>query len=397
MQLETSDNRGNALELMWETHREFLRRFLIGLTRDIDLADDLLQESYLKARSGIESYRGGDPRAWLSAIAKNSFFSHMRLRYVHSEILLDDQNCLGSGTMEDRLDLIEIRRAISDLPETQRRALVMKHYGGYNYEDIAAYMGCPTGTAKSRVSSALRKLRETLAVPSEEMADVKCADLTERMLMDFIYGWIGEPERKEVEEHLTACSSCRERAAEVALVLRALDAVEANYRGTFISELHEDDTASAYMFVTDHNQTKQQMEEMIIGCGPINFAFVNGYEAKIEPIGVVPIFDQGREYRLHLAQPIAPDEQIELLMISKPMKGSVKDLGGGLYHFGHNKLIFGKETVYVMAMRLPARATFESGLPEPQEIRKNGATTVIWRDMLKPNVEREFSLQYRLK
>ena len=397
MQPETRDNRGNALEPMWEIHREFLRRLLIGLTKDIDLADDLLQDCYLKARAGIDSYRGGNPQAWLSAIARNVFYSHMRLRYVRSEILLNDEYCSASGAMEDRLDLIEIRRAISDLPEVQRRALVMKHYGGYNYDDIASYMGCPTGTAKSRVSSALRTLRETLAVPREEMTDVKCADLADRMLMDFIYGRMTESERKQVEGHLATCSSCRERAAEVGFVLRALDAVEADYTGTFIIELHGDGVASSYMFVTCRKQAEEQMDEMIIGCGPINFAFVNGQEAKIEPIGIARVFDQGRSYKLHLAQPIAPGEQIELLMISRPMNGRVKDLGDGMHRFGPAKLMFNWETVYVMAMRLPAGAVFESATPEPREIRKNGATTVVWRDVLKPNVEREFFLQYRLR
>lgn len=396
MQVEKSENRGELLGSMWKTHREYLRRLLIGLTRDIDLADDLLQESYLKALAGIDGYRGGDERAWLTAIVKNSFYSHMRCRYVLSEIPLGDEDRESSGAMEDHLDLIEVRRAVSDLPEIQRRALLMKHYGGYNYEDIAAHMGCPVGTAKSRVGLALRKLREVLAVPREEIAVVKCADLAERTLMDFVYGRMPESERKRVEEHLAACPACRDRAGEVGLVLRALDAVEADFRGTFIIELHEDGTASSYMFVTDRKQPEQPVDEMVIGCGPINFAFVNGQEARIEEIGTVPVFDQGREYRLHLAQPVAPGEPIELLMISLPMEGGVTDMGGGLREFGPSKLVFSKETVYVMAIRLPAGATFECATPEPLEIRKNGATTVVWRDVLEPGVERNFGVGYRL-
>lgn len=396
MQLETSDNRGNVLEVMWETHREFLRRFLIALTRDIDLADDLLQESYLKARAGIENYRGGDPRAWLSAIVKNSFHSHSRLRYVRSEILLDDQNYHASGTMEDRLDLIEIRRAISDLPETQRRALVMKHYGGYNYEDIAAYMGCPTGTAKSRVSSALKRLREALAVPREEMVDVKCADLTERMLMDFIYDRMAESEKKQVEEHLARCSSCRERTAEVGLVLRALDAVEVDSRGTFIIELHEDGTASSYMFMTSPNNEHESVEELVIGCSPLSAAFVNGHEARIEQIEGESKMPQ--MYKLHLAQRVGPGEQVDLLMIGLQAPEEVtKDLGGGLHAVDSIKLVFDQEFLYLLAVRLPAGAVHEGAMPEPQEVRGNRTTTIVWRDVLKPNVKREFSLQYRLK
>ncbi|MCX6376021.1 MAG: RNA polymerase subunit sigma, partial [Armatimonadetes bacterium] len=58
------DNR-KRLERRWASDREHVRRMLIGLTRDIDLADDLLQETYLKALNGMSSCRGDNDRAWL--------------------------------------------------------------------------------------------------------------------------------------------------------------------------------------------------------------------------------------------------------------------------------------------------------------------------------------------
>lgn len=394
MQPQTSDNLDNVMGLMWETHREFLRRFLIGLTRDIDLADDLLQETYLKAHAGIGGYQGGDPRAWLSAIAKSSFYSHLRHRYVRCEIALDD-GCEVSGPSVDHLDLIEVRRAISELPDAQRRALVMKHYGGYNYEDIAAHMGCPLGTAKSRVSSALRRLREALAVPREEIAVVKCADLAERTLMDFVYGRMPDPERKRVEEHLAGCESCRDRVGEVVFVLRALDAVEADHRGTFIAELHEDGTSSFYMFVTDRNDADEPKKELTIGvCSAVGIIFVNGQEAEIKPF--VEGSDENQKH-LHLEKPIVPGERMELLMIvPRVLDGATEDMGDGRWSYGPAKLNFDRETVYVMAIRLPVGATFERATPEPQEVRRNGATTVVWRDVLEPGVERAFGVGYRV-
>ena len=227
MQAMMSEEPDTVLEPMWNAHRDFLRRFLIGLTRDIDLADDLLQESYLKARAGIEGYRGGEPRAWLTAIARNAFNSHLRRRYVRFESSLTEDDVPASGPTDQRLDLIEIRRAIADLPKAQRDALVMKHYGGYSYEDIAAHMNCATGTAKSRVSLAIRRLRKVLVVVSKEPVEMKCAELSERMLLDFVYGRTPETERRRIEDHLAGCASCRARAAEIGLVLHALDAVEA--------------------------------------------------------------------------------------------------------------------------------------------------------------------------
>jgi len=393
MQPETSRNSRDALEPMWETHREFLRRLLIGMTRDIDLADDLLQESYLKARSGIGGYQGGDSRAWLSAIAKSSFYSHLRHRYVRCEIPLDD-DCQVSGTSVDHLDLIEVRRAVSELPDAQRRALVMKHYGGYNYEDIAAHMECPIGTAKSRVSLALRRLREALAVQREEIAVVKCADLAERTLMDYIYGRMPDSERKRVEEHLAGCSSCRERAAEVSFVLRALDAVEVEVKGTGIIELHEDGAVTCFLFVTYPN-TGEARETLNVGGDfeTINFVMVNGEEAIIEPVPG----RESQEAKLHLARPIAAGERAELLMVGRNiLEQTEEEKTSDVRKMGPGSMIFDVETLFVMAVRLPPNARLLKPTPEPQQIRSNGATTVIWRKVHGPNEKFEFAVEYRL-
>ena len=68
----------HSLETIWERHNSYVRRFLVRLAGDVDLADDLLQETYLRARSGLSAYRGGDAKAWLAAIARNVFYAHAR-------------------------------------------------------------------------------------------------------------------------------------------------------------------------------------------------------------------------------------------------------------------------------------------------------------------------------
>lgn len=394
MQHETIDNLADALGQMWEAHREFLRRLLIGLSRDIDLADDLLQECYIRASAGIESYNGGDSRAWLAAIAKNAFYSHMRLRYVRSEISLGEEDSRVSEQTEDHLDLIEVRRAMLDLPEAQRKAIIMKHYGGYNYEDIAVHMGCPIGTAKSRVSLALRRLREALAV-SREIAMVKCADLAERTLMDFIYGRMPDSERKRVEEHLAICSACRERAAEIGSVLKALDAVESEVKGTGIIELHEDGTVTCFIFLTYIN-CEDASETLSIGGDfeTLDYSMVNGEEAVIEPVPGM----ESKAAKLRLSSPLAAGERAELLMVGRnKLELTEEEKASGVRKLDPpGKLIFDAETPFVMAVRLPPNASLMNAVPEPEEIRSNGATTVIWRKVHEPNVMFEFSVEYRL-
>ena len=89
MHMTESAELNESLREMWETHREYLRRMLIGLARDIDLADDLLQETYLNARAGIPGFRDGDARAWLATIARNAFLMHVRRPCVRLESPLD--------------------------------------------------------------------------------------------------------------------------------------------------------------------------------------------------------------------------------------------------------------------------------------------------------------------
>jgi len=397
MQPMTSTNLEDKLGSMWDTHRDFLRRFLIGLTRDIDLADDLLQESYLKARAGIEGYRGGEPRAWLAAIARNAFNSHLRRRYVRFESSLSEEDGLSSAPMDQHLDLIEIRRALAGLPKAQRDALVMKHYGGYSYEDIAAHMNCATGTAKSRVSLAIRRLRQALVAAREEPVEMKCADLSERMLLDFVYGRASETERGRVDEHLAVCAPCRSRAAEVGLVLHALDAVEADAKGTSIIELHGDGTATLFLFVTHRNDASEAKGTLDIGAdfAAIQSVLVNGEEATIEPVPG----QETQRAKLRLARPIEQGEQIRLLMVGRTRvpEEADREIGGGVRSFGPGKVRFDIETVFEMAVRLPPRACLVKAIPEPQETRSNGATTVIWRQAHRPNEEFEFWVEYRLR
>lgn len=394
MQDVMSEGSGKRLETMWKAQSDFLRRFLISLTRDIDLADDLLQDTYLKARAGIMGYRGGNQRAWLTAIARNAFNSHLRRRYVRLESWLSEDVPAPDVASCD-LDRIRVRAALSDLPKAQRDALIMKHYGGYSYEDIAANMNCAVGTAKSRVSLAIRRLRKALLAVEEESLEMKCSDLSERMLLDYVCGIAPETERNQVENHLSRCVACRERAAEVGFVLHAVDAVEADAKGTGIIELNDDGTATAFLFVAFLNDAAGAKETLSVGGDfeTIKSVLVNGEEAKIEPVPG----EESNGAKLRLAHPLAPGERTELLMVGRSPheqtgKGTVRDP----YRLGPGKLIFDEETLFVMAVRLPPKAHLVQATPDPEEIRSNGATTVVWRKLHQTNEEFEFTVDYRL-
>ena len=379
------------LEEMWESHRDFLRRMLIGLTRDIDLADDLLQETYLKTRAGLPGYQGGDTRAWLAVIAKNAFFSHKRRRYVRYEILPGEDFDVAAHD-PDQLSLIEVRQAIAKLPQTLRTALVMKHYGGYTYQEISERMGCPEGTAKSRVSVALSRLRVALAAGREERIPMKCTELTDRLLLDFIFGKLPESKRKSVEEHLKSCERCLGRAKEIGEVLRALDELENEYKMTSIIELDKNGASTEYVTLTlPHFEGGNEME---IGATDLEYIAVNGKEASFE--GLHEPAPNGEKYRIRFQEYIPADAPIELLVVAKPEDTHrwMKELGDGRRRLeGHIHLT--EKLVYVFAIRLPRSAEFLTASPKPSEVRRNCTTTVIWRNVMQPDERTDFVLEYR--
>ena len=379
------------LEGMWEVHRDFLRRMLIGLTRDIDLADDLLQETYLKGRAGIAGFQGGDMRAWLAAIAKNAFFSHKRRRYVRYEILPDEDFDVAAHD-PDQLSLIEIRQAIAKLPQNLRTALVMKHYGGYTYHEISERMGCPEGTAKSRVSVALSRLRAALTAGREERIPMKCTELTDRLLLDFIYGKLPDAERKAMEEHLKSCERCLGRAKEIGEVLRALDELENEYKMTSIIELNDQGRPTEYVTLTlPHFEGGSEME---IGATDLEYIAINGREASFERLHEPA--PNGEKYRIRFQEAIPAGTPVEMLVVATQKDKSrwLKELEDGRRrleaHFHLTEKLF-----YVFAIRLPRSAEFLAASPEPSEIRKNCGTTIIWRNVLQPDQRVVFSLEYK--
>lgn len=380
------------LEGMWESHRDFLRRLLIGLSRDVDLADDLLQDTFLRARAGISGFRGGNERAWLTVIAKNVFRDHLRKRYVRLETVLDSDPVSAAEPRDHALHF-DLRRALSTLDPALRTALLLKHYGGYTYKEIAQRTNCPIGTAKWRVSVALDRLRAALGALGRSKVDMKCSELDGAKLLDHVDGLLSPSESGSVEAHLARCLNCRERVAEVARVLRALDAVEADYKITDIFELDENGGFTNYGWFSIPNTREEATEVFEFGQTGVTYMTVQGEEVLPEPIEG----EDGR-YRARLPRPIPPGQNIDLHWAAQHpenREAAVK-LDNGNWRFGPGKLDLTEELLYVFAVRLPAGATVVKPEPEAQEVRANGATTVIWRDTLPPNEPIEFWLEYRL-
>jgi RNA polymerase sigma-70 factor, ECF subfamily len=148
-----------------------LRAFAISLCGNVDRADDLVQETLLRAWANIHSFEPGtNMSAWLFTILRNLFRSEYRKRRRE----VPDSDGTYADTMKtqpeqsSRVEFEEFRVALNKLPTDQREALVLVGASGFSYEEAAEICGCAVGTIKSRVNRARTRLAELMAIESAD-------------------------------------------------------------------------------------------------------------------------------------------------------------------------------------------------------------------------------------
>jgi len=146
-----------------------LRAFAISLCGNVDRADDLVQETLLRALANINSFQPGtNMSAWLFTILRNHFRSEYRKRRREVE----DGDGSYAETLKShpeqygRVEFEEFRTALAKLPPDQREALVLVGASGFSYEEAASICECAVGTIKSRVNRARTRLSELMSVES---------------------------------------------------------------------------------------------------------------------------------------------------------------------------------------------------------------------------------------
>jgi RNA polymerase sigma factor (sigma-70 family) len=132
-----------------------LRAFGRSLSGNRDLADDLVQETLLKAWAARQRFQAGtNMRAWTFIILRNLFLSQMRRARFKGEWddLTASKILAAPASQERHVDLADLQRALMHLPQPQREALILVGAGGFAYEEAAEICGCAVGTIKSRVA-----------------------------------------------------------------------------------------------------------------------------------------------------------------------------------------------------------------------------------------------------
>ena len=137
-----------------------LRAFAISLCRNGDHADDLVQDTLLRACANIMSFTPGtNMLAWLCTIMKNHFFSECRRRRKPFESIEDHADSVVSKPAQfAHAECDELWTALDKLEPRQREVLIMIGASGLSYDEAAKICGCPTGTIKSRVNRARAEL-----------------------------------------------------------------------------------------------------------------------------------------------------------------------------------------------------------------------------------------------
>jgi RNA polymerase sigma factor (sigma-70 family) len=143
-----------------------LRAFARGLCGRPDFADDLVQETMVRAWNARERFRPDTSmKAWTFVILRNAFLSEVRrnrFRGDYDEVAAE-RITAGAGGQEAPLHLADLHRALQNLPPERREAVLLVGAGGFSYEEAAQIAGCAVGTIKSRVArgrAALTRMTE---------------------------------------------------------------------------------------------------------------------------------------------------------------------------------------------------------------------------------------------
>ena len=149
-----------------------LARWLAGNEHD---AEDIVQESFLRAVKFFDSFRGGNPRAWLLTIVRNTSYTWLKRREAgNAQFHLDD----GDFELEDQAanpaalhaamaNVERVRSAIAQLPLEFREIIVLREMEDYSYKEIADLVEVPVGTVMSRLARGRRQLQKILCQEKE--------------------------------------------------------------------------------------------------------------------------------------------------------------------------------------------------------------------------------------
>lgn len=149
-----------SLEELLQLNYPILKGYLTKVTLDRELAADLTQETMFKAIRQLKKFRGSAKfSTWLITIGTNLYRDHLR---KHRRLVVTDELDYFEPQTEMPETALVIDELLVELPQEKRMVLILKHYFGYNYEEIGKILDCPVGTVKSRMYYCMDYLHKQL-------------------------------------------------------------------------------------------------------------------------------------------------------------------------------------------------------------------------------------------
>ena len=159
-----------SFETLMLPHLDAAYNLAKWLLKNEDDAQDVVQESYLRAFRSFGGFHGSNGRPWLLTIVRNTAYSlikknqnaHLTTTFDEKEHLLDGESASPATVLEQNEESKLVRRAIDRLPDEFREILVLRHLEGLSYKEIADVTQLAPGTVMSRLARARAKLKEFL-------------------------------------------------------------------------------------------------------------------------------------------------------------------------------------------------------------------------------------------
>jgi RNA polymerase sigma-70 factor (ECF subfamily) len=152
-----------------------MRAFAISLTRNTATADDLVQDTLVKAWTNFDKFeQGSNMRAWLFTILRNTYYSlrRKRRREVEDADGIMAESLSQKPDHDGRLNMRDFNVAFEQLNDEQREALILVGAGGFSYEEAAETCGVKVGTIKSRVNRGRARLAELMNMDEDEPIEI---------------------------------------------------------------------------------------------------------------------------------------------------------------------------------------------------------------------------------
>ena len=155
-----------VFEKLFNTHAKDLRRFLFFKTQDMNLAEDILQDAFIKLWDHCNNVKPAKAKSFLFTVAKNMFFNHKK----HEKVVMNHQKRASKSSnyetpeylLVEKEILVKIEEEISNLPEKQKEVFLLSRMEKKKYKEIAEIVGISVKAVEKRMHLALLKMKDKI-------------------------------------------------------------------------------------------------------------------------------------------------------------------------------------------------------------------------------------------